>query len=318
MSTPLLVATVPFLKLGLGLLIGVPLSAVPIFWLKREIDAMFAEEAARSRSPFSEKLLRPAGESLRLKIDEIREKTRDQHLTLALYLCAPGGLAILLSGLGTALMLIIVTIIAVITFPLAAKQWSGLKKIREELQNYRLGFDGERYVAAELEPLMARGYRVFHDFIFDMKPGGEKTTFNIDHIAIGPEGVFALETKARRKPHSATNTNQEPHEVIFTGSALRFPNGYEDERSIKQALDAAKDLSDWLSGSSKKRIDVMPVVIIPGWFIQWEGQGPVRVISGKRVARQIPQMGLEAALDQDEVQRLSDRIEDHCRNIEGT
>src|SRR5687768_1146565 len=51
------------------------------------------------------------------------------------------------------------------------------------------GFAGERHVAQELSKLDDR-FRVVHDV--DIGRG------NVDHVVIGPAGVFAIETKNRR------------------------------------------------------------------------------------------------------------------------
>lgn len=123
---------------------------------------MFAEEKARSRSPFKEKLLRPAGESLRLKIEEIRDEFMETGFVLAA------------------------------CYGAAFRQWKKLKTLTNDLRNYRLGFDGERYVAEKLGALTELGYRVFHDFICDMKPGGDATDFNFDHIVIGTNGIYPV------------------------------------------------------------------------------------------------------------------------------
>lgn len=71
--------------------------------------------------------------------------------------------------------------------------WKRLRKLRTEIRNHRLGYDGERYVAAELNGLMRVGWRVYHDFIVDDKPGGEGTNFNIDHVAVCERGVFVFD-----------------------------------------------------------------------------------------------------------------------------
>ena len=42
---------------------------------------------------------------------------------------------------------------------------------------------------------MRDGFAVFHDV-----PGDK--AFNVDHVVIGPQGVFAVETKGRGKPAS--------------------------------------------------------------------------------------------------------------------
>lgn len=67
-----------------------------------------------------------------------------------------------------------------------------IKSQYRRIQDMRLGPDGELATAEELNQLMHYGYYVFHDF-----PGDH---FNIDHVVIGPAGVFAVETKTRSKP----------------------------------------------------------------------------------------------------------------------
>ncbi|MEO7368630.1 MAG: nuclease-related domain-containing protein [Gemmatimonadaceae bacterium] len=51
------------------------------------------------------------------------------------------------------------------------------------------GERGELKVAEALEELRPAGYRAFHDIVRD--------GFNIDHVLVGPAGVFAIETKFR-------------------------------------------------------------------------------------------------------------------------
>ncbi|MDP9270153.1 MAG: NERD domain-containing protein, partial [Chloroflexota bacterium] len=50
------------------------------------------------------------------------------------------------------------------------------------------GADGEARTARVLEPLRAEGFAILHDRRI---PGGRA---NIDHIVIGPPGVFVVET----------------------------------------------------------------------------------------------------------------------------
>ena len=49
------------------------------------------------------------------------------------------------------------------------------------------GADGEEHTAAVLRSLARDGWRVIHDIQF----GG----FNVDHVAVGPGGIYAIETK---------------------------------------------------------------------------------------------------------------------------
>mgnify|MGYP000447730379 CR=1 FL=1 len=46
------------------------------------------------------------------------------------------------------------------------------------------------FVAEALAPLTVDGCRIFHDV--------PAAAFNLDHVIVGPTGVFALETKTRR------------------------------------------------------------------------------------------------------------------------
>lgn len=67
-----------------------------------------------------------------------------------------------------------------------------LWKTLHRVQRLRLGFDAEAATGEELNQLARRGFWVFHDV------PGER--FNIDHVVVGPTGVFAVETKGRSKP----------------------------------------------------------------------------------------------------------------------
>lgn len=55
----------------------------------------------------------------------------------------------------------------------------------------KLGRDAELAVASELIELQSHGYQVFHDIQAD--------GFNIDHLVVGANGIFAIETKGRHK-----------------------------------------------------------------------------------------------------------------------
>lgn len=81
-------------------------------------------------------------------------------------------------------------------------------------QGLRLAYLAETAVGQELNQLMLKGYHVYHDF------PAEK--FNIDHIVVGPAGIFAIETEARTKksnPHGKTNA-----EILHDGKSLQFPS----------------------------------------------------------------------------------------------
>lgn len=61
---------------------------------------------------------------------------------------------------------------------------------RRTTEAWATGADGERRTAAALVPLERKGWVVLHDRRI---PGSRA---NIDHIAIGPTGVYAIESKS--------------------------------------------------------------------------------------------------------------------------
>lgn len=299
-----------------GIWIGSGLMAASLWALHREMNVMLAEERKRSVSPFPEKLLRPPGESLRLKIDEIRERMMASGMTMALGLVIPACAALPAWSKLPFVNVVIWLFFAAGGYGLAIVQWRKLKQLRKELRCYRLGFDGERYVAAELDLLNYRGYRVFHDFVVNWKPGGDATDFNIDHVAVGPDGVFAFETKARRKPLDSENGSKQ-YKVCFDGEILHFPE-YSTAEPLEQAKRNAKTLQDWLIKTTKPGLFVTPIVVIPGWWIETEGDCFKNVVQPtKNLASRVPNLAQGRRLREEEVRLIAGRIEAHCRNVEG-
>jgi hypothetical protein len=88
-------------------------------------------------------------------------------------------------------------------------------KLRKERKKMRFGYEGELVVGQELDQLMHDGFHVYHGFPADK--------FNIDHILVGPKGVFAVETKARSKPNKKKRV--EDATVEYDGRMLYFPKG---------------------------------------------------------------------------------------------
>lgn len=294
--------------IGLGVLLVVTASVAITVGTRR----VLAAERAKSRSPFTEKMLRPPGESLRLRLDDLRLDLFEAGMITGIFLMTPGIVAMPMDFSRFA-ALIVWAVVAVMSYATAIVYWRKLRRLRESVRNCRLGFEGERYVGAELNTLMAQGYRVFHDFLIDWDPG-EASNRNIDHIAVGPAGVFAIETKARRKSLTLDD-RKESHRVEFTGETLLFPEG-EDRKMVKQAARNAADLSKWLTGSATRKVVVKPVLVLPGWYVDRTGKGAIYVWSGKELVPNLPGIRNGGGLDAEQIQQIGDRIETHCRNVD--
>ena len=71
----------------------------------------------------------------------------------------------------------------IVTVYCAYRVW----RIRPEFRNLNLGEKGERRVSEVLRTLRDRDYVTFDDLLLE--------GVNVDHVVVGPGGVFAVETK---------------------------------------------------------------------------------------------------------------------------
>lgn len=118
----------------------------------------------------------------------------------------------------------------------------------------KLGRDGERVVAEQMDKLKQHGAAVIHDVV-----AGK---FNIDHVILSPKGVFVAETKTRSKPQRGSPT------VTYDGKVL-LVNGLKPDRDpIAQAQGCARWIAEKLKESTGKSFPVKPVVLFPGWFVE--------------------------------------------------
>jgi len=288
-------------------------------WLvHRGMEGMFRDEKARSRSPFGEKLLRPPGESLRLRIDGLKMDMLEKGVVMAVFLAVPVFLFLFMpqrSGLQpTSLLVSFIGATSGLFYAMAYVYWRKVKALRNELRNCWLGFDGERYMAEKLTPLVGMGYRVFHDLEVDWLPGSR---FNIDHIAVGSNGVFAIETKTRRKRNGELPEGTEDYKMKVSGGLLHFPMEMPTDKPLKQAKMNAEVLARRLAGTSKLTVPVFPVVALPGWWVEEGNPGEVRVVSGRGIASRLPGFGQEGILSEREIVRISDLLDRDCRNVDG-
>ncbi len=130
-------------------------------------------------------------------------------------------------------------------------------RARPALRALRLAIDGEKAVGQYLELLREQGYKVFHDVLGD--------GFNIDHVVVGPTGVFSIETKTFSKP-----TRGEAR-VAFDGERILVDGQEPDRNPVVQAKAQANWLRDLLGASTGRRFNVRPVVLFPGWYVEQQG-----------------------------------------------
>ena len=87
------------------------------------------------------------------------------------------------------------------------------------------------------------GTAVYHDFLAD--------GFNIDHIVIGPTGVFTINTKAVSKP-------KDPNARIeYDGTRITIPGTKLDRDPIAQAKAERDFIRNWLRDNANRNAPVV-------------------------------------------------------------
>ena len=109
--------------------------------------------------PFTDRMLRPPGESLRLQVEQLDERMFSWTLTvigIAFFLAVSAQSA---SNWLSAAVLIVPGLVALVFVT------RRLRQVVFERQDYHLGFLGERATAQCLTPLISDGYEIFHDLM---------------------------------------------------------------------------------------------------------------------------------------------------------
>jgi hypothetical protein len=278
-------------ELGYILLFFIPPAAVVFTFYRR-----LKREKAEAEAPFDEIRRRPAGESARVEIERLTDQI-DPWLMMLVVI--PALLAVSWSlAKQTVVGTIVIFLFCAIASAFVQLRLTPLVKRRAA---FRLGYHGERYVAEELNQLTADGFRVFHDVPF--------TTHNVDHVLVGPGGVFAIETKAKRKKimHGG-----ERHIVVFTGKRLEFPGGW-NIAWLDQARLNAKTLSQWLRSASAEPVSAEAILTIPGWWIEPKGAADdIHVLNPKQI-RGLVLSRPQNALKPEQIQRVVHQLEERCK-----
>lgn len=256
-----------------------------------------------NKFPLTKRYLRPPGETLRVKLDEIDSKISDFSLWLFAAASFFGfGVYVFLTGpmyLGIALL-----VLAVGLMIHAAIRLQNTAKARRD---HYVGFLGERAVGEELNQLMADGWSVFHDVPFADNPGAKP--FNVDHVVVGPGGLFAIETKTRRKRKESGG-----HKVVFNGQTLDFPWGSEDF-GLKKAQERAHYMSQWLSKKLQAEIHAHAILALPGWYVDRIGKSDLTVLNEGEIPSFFRDKHKADRLRPEQLNSIRALLDERCRNV---
>jgi S-ribosylhomocysteine lyase LuxS involved in autoinducer biosynthesis len=249
----------------------------------------------QKRSPLKKDSLRHAGQSLDEKIAQVLDEKILTPFTIVAILWA----VVIVSWISlyfkipyTPWTLTVVALIFTIFYGI--KIPAAVKNIR----NMQLGRDGECIVAESLLELKAMGYMIYNDIVVE--------SFNVDHIIVGPAGVFTIETKTYRKSDSNP-------QISYDGNIVKINGAKYEKDPVQQAKGQKYWLEGFIKDKTKLTIKVTPVVIFPGWYINGSNNNvEVWVLNENALITILKNK--EAVLDQEQINLISSHIESYNRN----
>ena len=265
----------------------------------------------QTRHPLPEnvKLLRMPGEYLWRRVIEHDEADLQWFAAASLLpILASGGVLYVFakffrSSLSLGLLVCFILLLVSMLFSMHLLQ----HRLQRRADDY-LGFFGERYVAEWLDPLKMEGWFVFHDVPCE----GATGKFNIDHVAVGPGGVWLIETKTRRKGRARPGFKD--HEVVFEGGPIIWP-WCDDTECLNQAWDNVGWLVEWLEKMTGKVFDIAAVLAFPGYYVIEKKLGPIRVANPKRLPEVLISRGIDV-LNKQDIDLIRRQLEEKCRDVE--
>ena len=257
----------------LRIILVLTLCIIPITFVLLAIRRGRLRRHSGSKAPFAELRRRPAGEALREKLEELDEKIMQDMFSMVLF----PGLAAFLEFQGRDASWVGAIVIGLFSVPATLFFGFRLNRTLRTRDNYQLGYDGERFVGEELTRLIAKGFEVYHDVPFD--------GFNIDHVLVGPSGVYSVETKTRRKPVDPEGNKE--FRVVFDGACLRWPWG-SDTYGLDQANRNSQTLGKWLSQAVGENVQSTAILTLPGWLVDRKAPATaVHVLNPKEILKMV-------------------------------
>ena len=247
------------------------------------------------RSPIKQKPLRNPGQSL---MSGLVDLILDGCVLPMMIACAFLGMAVyawVVELFWVQSPPLVITFAAIIAIVVA---WIRILQQAKQVHNNVLGIQGEQRVGEVLDNLKPHGYRVFHDI------QGDK--FNIDHVVVGPTGVFVIETKTRSKP-----TGRKA-KVKYDGRRVLVDGKAPDRDPIKQARAVSDYIRDIIHRTNLNP-PIRPIVVFPGWWVaeRQSRKSQVWVLNEQRLIGWLKEE--PESLGPDEVTRIATLLEDASR-----
>jgi len=210
----------------------------------------FPKKKKKYRSPVEGPLRRLPGQSVRDERDRLLNDQSLDYLIVALGFCSLATWEWLRRWLRVPLGPEIFTLFAVGMTGYCAFR---IFRLRKEIRNLNQAEKGERRVSELLTQLRRKRYIAFDDLVVDQS--------NVDHVLVGPGGIFAIETKAYSIFGNGCVGVDEVGILRLSGKpAINDPLG--------QAKACAANVAKILKDRMRQGSEVTPVLIFPGWTLK--------------------------------------------------
>lgn len=290
-----------------AMFIALALSFFPVVVAIGIITFIKKQQRKNRVSPLTANLLRPYGYTLQESIHDLRFELLGKITEILMTgLMLPLLLLIQAYFFNIKLSLttwIITGIIGLTAFGFQVRQ---ILKIVKNLQQNKLGYSCEMAVGQELEALVRPAnhpYRLYHDIPFE--------NYNIDHLVIGPNGVFVVETKGRSK-HIIEGSKQ--FKVIVENDSLIFPTHTEKE-PIEQVRRNVLSVRKWLQSATGMDIPVAGILVLPGWFVELKQRAmDPYILNASALPKVFPKL-FAGALELGQINAIAYQVEQRVRDI---
>lgn len=177
-------------------------------------------------------------------------------------------------------------------------------KIRKNIPIIRQhirGRQGEIVVGQFLEDFRKDGYHVFHDI--------PSQNGNVDHVLIGPGGIFVIETKTNSKPVGRAC------QVDYDGKQVKV-NGHEPDRDpVAQVKAASSQIDQIIQRGMSKNLPIRPVLLYVRWFTTQPKGSDIWVINEKTLLKWVKSSYKK--LSAEDARLAASAIEVYVRSYQG-
>jgi hypothetical protein len=261
----------------------------------------------KRRSPLTRDLLRPPGFSLSCRVADVDLQIETGLVMLvitcpAVFICHLSGSYFL--GEPESASRIVGSILCAVTllFLSGRNVWQQMAKKRQLV----LALEGEQFVGEQLNQLMLKGCRVFHDFPFDYG--------NIDHVVVSNSGVFSVNTKM----HGKLTDKSGGADVLvdYPNKCLRFSDR-EIPLPMEQLETEANWLSKFLTSAVAFPVEVEAMLALPGWFVKHQGRQKEPYVFSPANSERFFVHNRQRFTPQ-QIQQIAHQLDQKCRDVEPT